>query len=129
MQLTVRYNNRHINEVITALNDNENDDSKSYTDKDINIFYTISDTKGNEYTPNVLDTTRKFNYTYFKLELTEVNFEDVNLNVNMMLENIKEIELEINGKTKKTLAYEKGNIYNSAYLEFHSKDDTYIPYK
>lgn len=129
IQITVRYNNRHIDEVINSLNNNEaylyGDEAKQYTIDDINIFYTLTDFHGKEYTPNVLDQKSKFNYTYFKLEFTGVDFDDASLSVNMMLENTA--QKEINGK--KTLIYSLGSLYNSGTLECHSKDDMHIPYK
>ena len=128
MQITVRYNNRHIDEVVNSLNSNEailnGENARAYTLEDIGISYTLTDSNGKEYKPNVLDKKEKFNYTYFKLEFTGVDFKDTSLNINMMLENTAEAEL--NGK--KTLVYKSGSIYNSATLECHSKDDMYIPY-
>lgn len=129
MQITVRYNNRHIDEVINSLNNNEKiingENAKSYTLDDISIFYALEDSKGKEYKPTVLDKKQKFNYTYFKLEFTDVDFNDTSLNVNMLLENTE--QKEINGKN--TLAYSLGSIYNSGTLECHSKDDMHIPYE
>lgn len=129
MQITVRYNNRHIDEVINSLNNNEKylygEDARSYTIDDINIFYTLEDSNGNKYEPNVLDQTKKFNYTYFKLEFTDINFNDTSLNISMMLENTE--QTEINGT--KTLIYSQGSLYNSGILECHSKDDMHIPYE
>ncbi len=128
MQITVRYNNRHIDEVIESLNSNEKylygENAKSYTLDDINIFYTLSDSKGKEYKPNVLDSKQKFNYTYFKLEFTDVDFKDTSLNISMMLENTEQTEL--NGTN--TLIYSLGSVHNAGELECHSKDDMHIPY-
>lgn len=129
MQITVRYNNRHIDEVITSLNENENalygENAKDYTIDDINIFYTLIDSRGKEYVPNVLEEKEKFNYTFYKLEFTGVDFEDTSLNINMMLENTE--QAEVNGTN--TLIYSQGSLYNSGMLECHSKDDTHIPYE
>ena len=128
MQITVRYNNRHIDEVIKSLNNNEKiihgEGAKIYTSEDINILYSLTDSKGKEYKPSVLEKKEKFNYTYFKLEFTGVDFENTSLNINMMLENTEETELE----GKKTLIYKSGSAYNSGALECHSKDDMHIPY-
>ena len=128
MQVTVRYNNRHISEVIDSLNSNEivlkGEDASTYTLEDINILYSLTDSKGKEYTPSVLDKKEKFNYTYFKLEFTGVDFDNTSLTINMLLENTE--QKEINGKN--TLVYSLGSIYNSGALECHSKDDMHIPY-
>ncbi len=133
MQITVRYNKRHIDEVIASLNSNEKqlykENAKSYTVDDINIFYNMVDSNEIEYTPTVLDKKEKFNYTYLKLEFTGVDFKDTGLNINMMLENVTEYDLDVNGNTKKTLIYKEGSIFNSGTLECHSKDDMHIPYK
>ena len=129
MQITVRYNNRHIDEVINSLNNNEKqlngENAKEYTSDDIKIFYTMTDSKGKEYTPRVLDQAKKFNYTYFKLEFTDVDFDDTSLSISMMLENTK--KTEIDGKA--TLVYSQDSVYNSGTLECHSKNDMHIPYK
>ena len=131
LQITVRYNNRHIDEVISAINENEKNQNgeNSYTVDDIGIYYTFTDSTGKEYTPTVINKAEKFNYTYFQLEVTDIDFDTDALSVNMILENIEKTEMEINGNKTATLIYTKGNHYNSATLEFHTKDDTYIPYK
>lgn len=128
MQITVRYNNRHIDEVINSLNENEKiihgEGASTYSLDDINILYTLADSNGKEYKPSVLDKKEKFNYTYFKLEFTGVDFNNTSLSINMLLENTK--QTEINGKN--TLVFSEGSIYNSGTLECHSKDDMHIPY-
>ena len=128
MQITVRYNKRHIDEVVSSLNANEvtlkGEEAKEYTSADIKIHYTLKDSKDKEYVPTVLESKEKFNYSYFKLEFTDVDFNGTALYVNMILENTEEAEL--NGK--KTLIYKEGSSYNSGTLECHSKDDMHIPY-
>ena len=133
MQITVRYNVRHINEVLTALNENEKllngENARSFTLDDIKISYTLTDSKELEYSVKILETEEKFNYKYAKLEVTGIAFENVSLYINMMLENTEEAEIEINGAPKKTLIYKEGSSYNAGKLEFHNKDNKYIPYK
>ncbi len=133
MQITVRYNVRHINEVLTALNENEKllkgENAKEITMDDIKIHYTLTDSKELEYSVKTLANEEKFNYVYAKLEVTGVSFENISLYVNMMLENTEEAEITENGETKKTLIYKEGASYNAGKLEFHNKDNKYIPYK
>ena len=101
LQFTVRYNTRHIDEV-----------KETYPEFDEkNIRYTLVDAKGVEYKPNVLETDEAYNYKYFKLEFTDVNFESDNLSVKMHLDGI-----DINMGTKSTAIV-------------HKKDSTSIPYQ
>ncbi len=101
LQFTVRYNTRHIDEV-----------KKTYPEFDEkNIRYTLVDAKGKEYKPNVLETDEAYNYKYFKLEFTDVNFESDNLSVKMHLDGI-----DINVGTKSTAIV-------------HKKDSSSIPYQ
>ncbi len=124
MQLTVRYNTRHLKEVLEAINKPETD--IVYTLDDIGVFYTISDADGNIYEPTVLDTASWRNYVYYKLELKNVNFDTDSLSVNMMLKNVKQTEID----GKQTLVFSKGDSTNAgSVLTFHEKDDTYIEYK
>lgn len=124
MQLTVRYNTRHLEEVVQSISKNAD---KEYTLDDIGIYYTITDSNGSIYEPTVLERVEWRNYVYFKLELKNVDFSSDSLTVNMMLENVKQIETE-NGKS--TLVYSEGESTNAgSTLTFHEKDDTYIAYK
>lgn len=124
MQLTVRYNKRHIDGVVKAISENA---GKEYTLDDIGIYYTITDSNGSIYEPSVLGKVEWRNYVYFKLELKNVDFSSDSLTVNMMLENVKQVETE-NGKS--TLVYSEGESTNAgSTLTFHEKDDTYIAYK
>ena len=101
MQFTVRYNTRHMDEV-----------RESYPDFDMkNIKYELVDEKGTVYTPRVLTTDDAFNYRYFRLEFTDVNFSAQALSVRMLLDGI-----DINMGTKSTLL-------------IHKKDSTSIPYE
>lgn len=101
LQFTVRYNTRHIDEV-----------KETYPEFDEkNIRYTLVDAKGKEYKPNVLETDEAYNYKYFKLEFTDVNFESDNLSVKMHLDGI-----DINVGTKSTAIV-------------HKKDSSSIPYQ
>ena len=101
LQFTVRYNTRHIDEV-----------KETYPDFDEkNIRYTLVDAKGKEYTPNVLETDDAYNYKYFKLEFTSVDFSTANLSIKMHLDGI-----DINMGTKSTAIV-------------HKKDSTSIPYQ
>ncbi len=100
LQLTVRYNERHLEEV-----------KQSYPEFDEkNVRYVLVDGYGNEYAPEILNFTDKYNYRYFKLEFKNVNFETPNLSIKMLLDGI-----EINVGTKST-------------LEIHKKDSTSVPY-
>jgi hypothetical protein len=64
LQFTVRYNTRHIEEV-----------QETYTDfKEENIKYQLVDAKGKTYTPKILAHEEEYNYHYFKLEFTDVDF-------------------------------------------------------
>lgn len=101
LQFTVRYNTRHIDEV-----------KQTYPEFDEkNIRYTLVDAKGKEYIPNVLETDEAYNYKYFKLEFTGVNFGTENLSVKMHLDGI-----DIDMGTKSTAIV-------------HKKDSTSIPYE
>ena len=100
LQLTVRYNQRHIDEV-----------KASYPSlKEENIRYELKDANGNVYTPTVLGEETKYNYRYFKLEFTGVDFSTDSLSIKMILDGI-----DINVGEKSTLV-------------IHRKDDTCIPY-
>ena len=100
LQFTVRYNKRHIDEVRATYPDFKNE----------NIRYELIDGKQKSYTPTVLATEEKYNYCYFKLEFTGVDFSTDTLSVKMILDSI-----DINVGEKSTLV-------------IHRKDDTYIPY-
>jgi len=100
LQFTVRYNTRHIDEV-----------KQTYPDFDEkNIRYTLVDGKEKEYKPVVLETDEAYNYRYFRLEFTGVDFSTASLSVKMNLDGI-----DINMGTKSTLVV-------------HKKDSTSIPY-
>ena len=100
MQFTVRYNIRHIKEV-----------QNTYPDfKEENIKYELISSDGAVYTPNVIEEEEKFNYHYFKMEFTNVDFSTNELSINMILDGI-----DINVGEKSTLV-------------IHRKDDTFIPY-
>ena len=100
LQLTVRYNTRHIDDVKEAYPQfNEN-----------NIRYTLVDDYGRVYRPAVLETDEAFNYRYFRLEFTGVDFSTANLSIKMHLDGI-----DINMGEKATLIV-------------HKKDSTSIPY-
>ena len=101
LQLTVRYNTRHIDEV-----------KKQYPDfKEEYIRYTLTDAEGNTYTPNIIGEERKYNYQYYKLEFTDIESFDVDLKINMILDNIDE------------------NVSKKNVLVIHRGDDTSIPYE
>ena len=101
LQLTVRYNKHHIDEVIA-----------SYPQfKESNIRYELTDSDGRVLAPNVVDKLEQYNYCYFKLEFTDVDFSAATLSVKMVLDGI-----DINVGEKSTLTV-------------HRKDDTYIPYE
>ncbi len=100
LQFTVRYNERHIEEV-----------KESYPGFDeSNIYYELVDADGNVYKPNILETDDAFNYRYFKLEFTNVDFSTATLSLKMILGGI-----DINVGEKSTLV-------------IHRLADTSIPY-
>lgn len=101
LQFTVRYNKRHIDEVKLTY--------PEFDEK--NIRYELVDANGKTYTPTVLKTEDKYNYRYFKMELSGVDFSTDALSVKMILDGI-----DINVGEKSTLV-------------IHRIDDTYIPYE
>lgn len=81
IQITVRYNERHMDDV-----------AKNYEDFDASkIYYTLTDSKGNTYTPTVLDTASKYHYEYFKLEFTGVDFDGTDLTLNMVIDALSDV--------------------------------------
>lgn len=101
LQLCVRYNIRHIEEV-----------KLSYPEFDEkNIRYELVDASGKAYTPRVLAEEEKFNYHYFKMEFTGVDFSTDALSIKMILDGI---DIKVGEKSTLTV---------------HYKDDTYIPYQ
>ena len=100
MQFTVRYNIRHIEEV-----------QNTYPNfKEESIRYELTSSDGTVYKPNIIEEEKKFNYHYFKMEFTGVDFSSNELSINMILDGI-----DINVGEKSTLV-------------IHRKDDTFIPY-
>lgn len=78
LQFTVRYNYRHIDEIIAEYPNFKTE----------NIKYVLVDSDGVEYKATVLDEKDKFHYHYLKLEFTDVNFDVSELKVKMILENL-----------------------------------------
>ena len=78
LQLSVRYNQRHIDEVKLSY--------PQFDEK--NIKYQLVDANGTVYTPLVIDKLEKYNYTYFKLEFEGVDFSTNTLSVRMVLDGI-----------------------------------------
>ena len=101
LQFTVRYNVRHINEVQATYKDLKEED----------IRYELIDAKGNTYQPTVIERAEKYNYRYFKMEFTDVDFSTDTLSIRMVLGDI-----DINVGDKSTLV-------------IHRKSDTSIPYE
>ena len=100
LQFTARYNERHIEEV-----------KESYPEFDeANIYYELVDANGKVYKPTVLGTDDTFNYRYFRMEYTNVDFSTATLSLKMILGGI-----DINVGEKSTLVIHRG-------------DDTSIPY-
>ena len=100
LQFTVRYNERHIEEV-----------KSSYPQFDEStIYYELVSSSGDVYKPTVLAEDDSFNYRYFRLEFTGVDFSSDTLSVRMVLGDI-----DINVGEKSTLV-------------IHRKTDTFIPY-
>ena len=135
LQITVRYNKRHIDEIVTALNDNEKvlygENAKTYTLSDIGLRYELEDSQGNIITPVILDTDEALNYGYFKLEATNVNLTNTAVFAKMIIENVEKTTLEVNGVSKTTLIYKYGSSFNDekSTLEVHEIGDMSIPYK
>ncbi len=76
LQLTVRYNIRHTDAI-----------KESYPDfTEEQIRYTLTDSNGNTYTPTVIDSERRFNYQYFKLEFSDIESFDRDLKINMIFD-------------------------------------------
>ncbi|MBP3495701.1 MAG: hypothetical protein J6K52_05770 [Clostridia bacterium] len=117
LQLTVRYNKLHIDDVKEACPDFSEDD----------IFYTLTDKTGKTYEPILIDTTEKFMYKYFKFEFVGVNFNNDDITVNMFLDGVKLIDGDKQGDA--SLVPSKGDKYNSGMVVIHSKDNTHIPYE
>ena len=101
LQLSVRYNKRHIDEVIASYPDFTED----------KIRYELVDGSEKTYAPTVIEEIDKFNYRYFKLEFTGVDFSQSTLSIRMVLDGI-----DINVGDKSTLVV-------------HRKNDTYIPFE
>ncbi|MBQ8392937.1 MAG: hypothetical protein IJX51_04105 [Clostridia bacterium] len=101
LQLTVRYNVRHMDEV-----------KESYPDfSEENIKYVLKDGKGKVYEPKIIDEERKYNYQYYKLEFTDIDTFDSDLRIYMILGDIEE------------------NVSSKNILVIHRHDDTSIPYE
>lgn len=98
MQFTVRYNTRHIDEVIAA-------HPEFSFDK---IRYTLTSKDGTTYEPVVVADESKYNYRYFKLEFTGVDFSSEELSVNMILDGLD---------------------FDGGSLVIHRSSETYIEYK
>lgn len=81
LQITVRYNEKHMDDI-----------KKNYPtfDEDL-IYYTLTDEKGNTYSPNIVDKASKYHYEYFKLEFTNVDFKDTSLKLNMVIDALSEV--------------------------------------
>ena len=100
LQITVRYNVRHIDEV-----------RASYPEfKDENIRYALIDGNGKEYAPKIIEEKELFNYRYFKMEFTGVDFSTNDLSIKMILDGI---DIKVGEKST---------------LVIHRKSDTYLPY-
>ena len=100
LQFTVRYNKRHIDEVRLTYPEFKNE----------NIRYELYDASGKAYTPTILAAEEKYNYSYFRLEFTGVDFSTKEISIKMILDGI-----DI-------------NVGENSTLVIHRKDDTYIPY-
>ena len=141
LQVTVRYNRHHISGVIDALNQNARrefgENAPTYTENDISISYTVTDSNGKEYAVKELASAEKYNYVYRKLEITGIEFKeavdsekDIAVSIDMILHNVDKIEVTVDGKKTTTLAYREGESTNAGTtLEAHTIDDTYIPYE
>lgn len=101
LQLTVRYNVRHIDEVKLSY--------PQFDEK--NIRYELVDSDGKTYAPTVIEDTEKFNYRYFKLEFENVDFSKSSLSVKMILDGI---DIKVGDKST---------------LVIHTKENTSIPYE
>lgn len=100
LQFTVRYNTRHIDEVILA-----------YPEfKEENIRYELVDANGDSYSPTVIKEDSAYSYRYFKLEFSGVDFSTESLSIKMILDGI---DIPVGDKST---------------LVIHRKDDTSIPF-
>jgi hypothetical protein len=108
LQFTVRYNERHIDEI-----------KEQYPDfKNEYIKYVLVDGDGNEYEPNIIEEKDKYHYHYFKFEFTDVNFDTSELKIKMLLETLDFDggELTIHTNTSTSIAY-----------KFSSKEKKQLP--
>ena len=81
LQITVRYNKRHMDDI-----------KQKYPDfNESEIHYTLTDTNGKEYIPNVAFTESKYHYEYAKLEFTDVDFTDTDLTLNMVIDVLSDV--------------------------------------
>lgn len=100
-QFTIRYNTRHMDEV-----------KETYTDfSEEQIYFVITDSKGNTYEPKTIDSERKYNYQFYKLEVASIEDFNVDFTVKMILGDLPE------------------NVSEKNVLILHKSDDTSIPFE
>ena len=104
LQLTVRYNVRHMDVVKERYPEFTEDQ----------IRYTLTDSNGKTYTPKVVGSERRYNYQYYKLEFTDIESFDRNLTVNMILD----VDDSVDDRLDEQSA-----------LLVHEADDTSIAYR
>lgn len=98
LQFTVRYNTRHIDEVIAA--------HPEFSEE--KIHYVLVSADGTEYEPEVIGSEGKYNYRFFKLEFTGVDFDTKDLSVKMVLDGLD---------------------FDGGELVIHRSSEKYIPYE
>ena len=100
-QFSIRYNTRHMDEV-----------KETYPEfSEEQIYFVITDSNGNTYEPKKIDSERKYNYQYFKLELSDIEDFDADFTVQMILGDLPE------------------NVSKKNILVLHKSDDTSIPFE
>ena len=104
LQLTVRYNTRHTDAVKERYPEFTEDQ----------IRYTLTDSNGKTYTPKVVDSERRYNYQYYKLEFTDIESFDRNLTVNMIFDVDDSVDDKLNEQST---------------LVVHRAKDTSVAYK
>lgn len=81
LQITVRYNERHMDDI-----------EQNFSDFDMSkIHYVLTDNKGNTHTPSIVAQDSKYHYQYFKLEFTNIDFTDTELTLSMVIDAISDV--------------------------------------
>ena len=100
LQLTVRYNEKHMDDIADNFADFEM----------AKIHYVLKDNKGNTYTPVVVSQESKYHFQYFKLEFTGIDFTDSELTLSMVIDVIDDV------------------VGSKSSILIHTPDSEYLPY-